>query len=53
MNKNEIIRIALESGFKVGTMYGQDLNKLMPSADGDTLMKFAKAIIQAQEKNES
>ena len=39
-----MMKIALDVGFMITTMSGQDTNKMMPSSDVGTLEKFAKAI---------
>lgn len=46
--KGKIISMALDSGFMLSTMYGQDTNKLMPASDTDTLLKFAEAVTKAK-----
>lgn len=46
--KGKIISMALDSGFMLSTMYGQDTDKLMPASDTDTLLKFAEAITKAK-----
>ena len=40
----EIIAIAMETGFSVSTAYGQGPSKLMPISDGETLIQFARKI---------
>ncbi len=45
-NDEEIIALALESGFMLSTAHGQDANKLMPVSDTATLIKFARALLR-------
>ena len=45
-----ILAEALIAGFSISTTYGQIAPKLMPTSDKATLIKFAKAICQAAEK---
>lgn len=44
---DDVMCIALESGFMLSTQYGQSDGKLMPVSDTDTLLRFAKALISA------
>lgn len=51
MNKEEICSLALEAGFMLSTMHGQDTPKLMPVSDSATLVKFAQ-LVAAHEREE-
>jgi hypothetical protein len=51
LDKSDIYAEALQAGIMLSTQYGQAENKLMPVSDGDTLVKFARAILKkASEK---
>ena len=51
LNRMSVYELAIDSGFMLSTQYGEAEHKLMPVSDGDTLVKFAKAILRkAQEK---
>jgi len=44
MDKEEVIRIALECGFMISTQYGQEEPLLMPVSDIETLVKFEEML---------
>jgi hypothetical protein len=44
VEREEILEIALETGFMLSTAYGQKEPKLMPVSDSATLIAFANAI---------
>ena len=46
LDKSDIYAEALQAGIMLSTQYGQSENKLMPVSDGDTLVKFARAILK-------
>jgi len=48
MDKKEIISVAMEAGFMLSTMHGQESPKLMPVSDSETLLAFAKLIAAAE-----
>lgn len=52
LSKEDIIRLALESGFKLSTAYGQASDKLMPVTNTRTLLIFAKALTEELKQQE-
>ncbi len=50
LSKENIIRLALESGFEISTEYGQASDKLMPATNTRTLLIFVKSITDALEQ---
>lgn len=48
MTRNEVLKLALESGFAISTAYGQKDGKLMPISDTKTLESFARAVAERE-----
>ena len=48
--RHKILEAAMVAGFTVGTIYGQETNKLMPCSDLDTLIHFAELVSDVMEE---
>lgn len=53
VSDKEIVMMAMEAGFSVSTAHGQEVGKLMPISDVETLRAFALLVLKPQSERGS